>query len=102
MTSMFDEMHFSLFWRVDVCRDFDSDWLCKLCIGHDHNLQLVTIKVIMIRTVETGVVHDLTTLSQKMVMDHRGSVSGRGLMGVSASSVWPANVLGGLCALHCS
>ena len=50
--------------------------------GQDQDLRQVTVKVVVIRTSEGSVVLDLMTLTLRMMdTSHRGSVTGRGLMG---------------------
>jgi len=69
--------------------------VCVYVIGRDRGLHLLIVKVITTRMIETVIVQDQTTQTQKM--DIRGNVTGRGLMGDSASSclVWLVESLGG-------
>jgi len=63
---------------------------CIIGQGQDRGLCLASIKVIVRGIIEAVVIHDLMTLTQKMDFSRRGSVTGRGLMGDSASNglVW--------------
>ena len=61
--------------------------VCNVGQDRDHDLHLMTAKVVVIRIGESVVVRDLslTTRTLKTHVDRQGSVAGRGLMGDSAS-----------------
>ena len=69
-------------------------------IGQDRHRHLVNVNVIVIKMMMSVVGHGLKTPTQKMDMDHQGSVGGRGLMGDSASSGL-AGEFAGRVAAHC-